>query len=1173
MTVDALSAQEAMYSVPEGHVVLSGMQAIVRVITEQLRRDRASSLKTAAFVSGYPGSPIGGLDQELQRQRRLLAESNIVHLPGHNEELGATAVWGSQLAAHSDSPRYDGVIGVWYAKAPGLDRAADAIRHAQFVGTDPHGGVLAWVGDDPGAKSSSLPNFSGEQFRTLNVPNLAPGSIQEVVDLGAHGIALSRVTGLWTGMTLVANVADGVGSVSVSDRPFDPKIPTVEWKGVTYRPRLNSIMGPPATPALEEEVMGPRLDLAREYGLQNDLNPITVKSPNAWIGILVVGHMYGELMTAFEQLGLASEDLNELGVRVAHIRMPFPIHPKMLRSFAEGLTDILVVEEKRGLVEDTLKQVLYGGTNAPTIVGKTDERGRTLVPQYGQVDASLLAPIVAQRLSHRVPSERIRVPKPARVELPLLATSRTPFYCAGCPHSTGTKVPEGAHVGAGIGCHGMIFMMDPKRVGTIDASTHMGGEGAQWIGMSPFVELDHMFQNMGDGTYFHSGQLAIQAAVAAGTHVTYKVLVNDAIAMTGGQDPLRSDAIPTERLAGVLLDQGVKRVLITTEDVKRYRNVKLPKGVLVWDRRRIIEAQEILREIPGVTVLIHDQRCAAENRRDRKRGRLPAPTHRVAINERVCEGCGDCGTKSGCLAVEPVETEFGRKTQINQTLCNFDYSCVEGDCPSFMTVRPKQKGAKLGPANQRTIHPDLAARLEGPISEPAPAFPSDTISVRMPGIGGTGVVTASHILAVAALDEGKASAGLDQTGMSQKGGPVISDLRIGPVTPAGTSKTPPGSVDLLLAFDILGAASPMNVETLEKNHSVAVVSTSEVPTGEMVTDIHVAYPSTAEFRSALVEQLGSDHVHFVDAQAITDALLGSSIAANTFLLGVAFQHGAIPLQASSIEAAIKFNAAAVDANLAAFRAGRLWVTDQAWLRGIVSESVPREDASSAPIRTGLFDASELPDSILGIAERNAEDLIRYQNRRYAEEYASEVLRTYRAEQDASPGSEALTRAVANYLYKLMAYKDEYEVARLSLESSVKEQVLAKFGPDARVYWNLHPPILKALGLKRKLVLGPWFRVVFVTLRSMRRVRGTRLDPFGYAKVRRLERGLIREYVGDLARVRDELTADRLPAAVEFASAPDIIRGYEELKLTRIEEYEKAREAILANFKEASLVKS
>ena len=1161
----SLETQRSMYEAESGIAVMSGVQAVVRIVVAQVERDARSGLRTAGFVSGYPGSPVGGLDQEFQRHLPLLDRLGIKHLPGHNEELAATAVWGSQLAARADEPLHDGVVGMWYAKCPGLDRGADAIRHAQFVGTSRHGGVLAVVGDDPAAKSSSLPNSSIEQFRTLGVPVVAPSTVQEVLTLGAHGIAMSRLSGLWTGVSLVAAVADGVASVDVSDSGLTIAEPIVTFNRKPYEPSLTSMLSPPSTPRAEEEIAGPRTEMAREYGLLNHLNPVTVTSRNPWLGIVAVGTMHAELVSALDQLGITLDDLAEFGVSVLHVRMPYPMHPDSIMRFATGLQDLVVIEEKKGLVEDTIREVLYGRGTVPQLYGKRRPDGAPFLPAYGTLDADLLAPVLRERLLVRVAPERLREPATRRVELPVLSASRTPFYCAGCPHSTGTKAPAGAHVGAGIGCHGMAQSMDPQRVGIVDSTTHMGAEGAQWIGMSPFVRLEHMFQNMGDGTYFHSGQLAIQAAVAAGTHVTYKLLVNDAVAMTGGQNPAWSDAIPVPKIARVLLEQGVARVLVTTDDVKKYGRRAFPRSVQVWDRSRIIEAQEVLAATPGVTVLIHDQRCAAENRRDRKRGRIATPTKRVYINERVCEGCGDCGVKSACLAVEPVDTELGRKTQINQSLCNFDYSCIEGDCPSFLSVVVPEKQSAAAKTARKGVDSAGIGRVQAvPLRAPTPLFDQDRLTIRMPGIGGTGVVTTSHVLAVAAAQDGLKSTGLDQTGMSQKGGPVISDLILGREETAGSAKAREATVDVLLAFDMLGAAAPANTATLVRGHTLAVVSSTVTPTGAMVADVTANYPSTEEFLDRLRRELGDERVIVVDAAAITTALFGSAVAANTFLLGVAYQAGGIPISSEGLEEAIRFNGAAVEANLGAFQAGRAWVLDPA----AFADTMPASHRAAA-MRPSKFAGAGLDAEVLPVADRNYADLVDYMSEPYAQRYATVVLKAAAAERALQVASPDFTMAVAANLYKLMAYKDEYEVARLLTDPEAVRAVEERFGPGSRVYYNLHPPLFRAMGLDHKLSLGPWFTPMLKILRRSKRLRGTWLDPFGKASVRRTERALIEDYIDTVDELCQGLNADNREIAHDIGELPDMVRGYEHIKMRSVDNYCLRKNELIEQFRNAT----
>lgn len=747
----------AKLELQDDDVFLTGTQALVRVVLDQMRRDAAGGLNTAAFVSGYPGSPLGTFDLELARQSHLLQALRVRHLPGHNEEIAATSVYGSQMAQTFPDARHDGVLGVWYGKAPGLDRAADAIRHAQYVGTARKGGVLALVGDDPACKSSSIPNSTEHTLQDLGLPILTPSSVADVLELGPHGVTLSRLSGLWTAMRVVTDLADG--TATVPGRPVDPviRLPEMTWGGKTFEPSLRGVPGPPWSIDIEAEIRGPRLEMARSYGHLNQLNRVVVAPRDARVSIVVVGHLYPELRSALAALGFDDASLMAKGIRVCQVRMLHPLDPRDLREFAAGVERVIVIEEKRPIVERVLREVLYRGDHQPLVIGKESVDSRALFPLHGAIHRDEILQPLYQQLSDFIDISEMRSPQRPRRQLPIIGATRAPYFCSGCPHNSSTRVPDGAVVGGGIGCHGMTQFMDPQIVGNVATTTHMGSEGAQWLGISPYVETGHIFQNLGDGTYFHSGQLAIQAAVAAKAHITYKLLYNSAIAMTGGQSTAESNALAVPDVARILIHQGVSRIIVTTEDTRSYRGTRMPKTE-VWDRTRIVEAQEALRSTPGVTVLIHDQRCAAEDRRDRKRGKVPTPEKKVVINERICEGCGDCGVKSNCLSVEPVDTEFGRKTQINQTTCNSDYSCLAGDCPSFVTVKPPRRRRGSGATGSARKLPGRKAldRLVAHAPPDPPQTSTDgSFSIRMPGIGGTGVVTASQVLGTAAMLDGK----------------------------------------------------------------------------------------------------------------------------------------------------------------------------------------------------------------------------------------------------------------------------------------------------------------------------------------------------------------------------------------------------------------------------------
>jgi indolepyruvate ferredoxin oxidoreductase len=1137
-----------------GTVFASGVQAVARILVEQLRVDRTNGQRTAAFASGYPGSPLAGLDGELAKAAKLVeGDLPLVFQPGLNEELAAAAVMGSQFAQSHGGAKYDGVIGLWFAKAPGIDRACDAIRHGVFGGTHPLGGVLCVVGDDPAAKSSTLPSSSDATLVDLHIPILYPVDVQDALDLGRHGIALSRASGLWAGLKMVANVADGTATIDLDPNRVQPAMP--EWlvDGVPFVPKPSNQFLPPYNLELEREILDVRTEVARAYGRLNNLNRVEVDpGSSARIGIAACGYTAGETREALARLGLRTDaDIAAAGIRLLVLRMPYPLDASTVRDFARGLTEVIVIEEKNPTLEWLCKDALWGGPDHPVIVGKQDTEGAPLFQRAGHLDADAIVGPLRRRLAAHLGEDRLApLPKAPRPRI-ALSEARTPWFCSGCPHHWGTKLPEGSLYGAGIGCHTMTALQPEGRIGELASLGAMGGEGAPWIGMAPFMERNHFIQNLGDGTFFHSGQLAIQAAIAAGVNITYKLLYNGAVAMTGGQDAPGRVGVP--EVASLLLTHGVKRVLVTTDDLDRYRRIKLPRHVEVWDRTRIVEAQELLRDVKGVTVLIHDQACAAELRRDRKRGLVAPPSFRVVINERVCEGCGHCGETSGCLSVQPTETEFGRKTTIEQTSCNLDASCLEGDCPSFMTVA-------IDPAKPFIRTQTISA----PTIFPAPTclVPDDDCTIRLAGIGGTGVVTVSQILGTAALLEGRSAKGLDQTGLSQKAGPVVSDIRITrPSTTAGdhgSNKAGVATAHVMLAMDLLVGAHDSNLRCLVPGESHVVGSSSATPTGPMVIDPRHAGAGEATLTDRLAEVSGH-RVVLLDASAITTAFLGDASTANIVVVGAALQAGCLPLGASAVEEAITLNGVAVSKNLEAFRWGRAWVADQSAVEAALAQTAPSKAAApvSLPAILDCRIAKFARGDELGrlLRSRTAE-LIAFQDERCAAAYLDMIEEVARAEAQLVATNE-LTIAVARNLFQLTAYKDEYEVARLLVAPEAKAAAEAVGGPGAAVTWKLHPPMLRALGMDSKISLGPKTRPVLVALAQGKRLRGTKLDPFGRAHVRRLERALLSEYRTTVTRLIGSVRADNLTEAIRIASLPDIIRGYEDRKVKRASEYRAA----------------
>jgi indolepyruvate ferredoxin oxidoreductase len=1134
------------YTREEGTVLLSGVQALVRLALDQRALDAAAGLRTGVFISGYEGSPLAGFDIALQSEAARMSAADVVHVSAVNEELAATSVAGSQSIP--GTPTHDGVLGMWYGKAPGLDRAADAIRHGNYIGVARHGGVLVLVGDDPSAKSSSLPCASEMTLDALSLPVLYPGTVQEVLDFGLHGFAMSRFAGLWVGMKIVTDVADGFGTAEVGLDRVRATIPDLTVDGERWQPRHRPI---PESVLGEKELFTGRTQAAIAYAAANGLNRIVPDDGPAQLGLVAAGKTYYDLRDALDRIGLDDAALRAKGVRLLHLGMPAPLEPQIVRRFAQGLREIVVVEEKRAFIETAVRNVLYGTADAPVVVGKVDESGAPLVPVDSELSPDRILDSLGPRLRQRL-GLPASVPAPSPVgakRLLPLAVARTPYFCSGCPHNRSTAIPEGSLVGAGIGCHAMVALSpEANRRGV--SMTQMGGEGTQWIGQQPFTDVTHLFQNLGDGTFFHSGSLAVRACVSAGVDITFKLLYNGVVAMTGGQDP--AGIIPVPQLTRWLEAEGVARVIVCTDDPGKYpRRARWGAHTTVWHRDRLDEAQRLLRDTPGVTALVYDQHCAADARRLRKRGQMVQPVRRVLINEEVCEGCGDCGRKSNCLSVQPVETEFGRKTRIDQSTCNVDYSCLDGDCPSFVTVVPKP--VTRGRASFETPPADLP--------EPAhKAVVADVHRVYLAGIGGTGVVTVNQVLATAAVLDGLAVAGVDQTGLSQKAGPVVSHLKLSAGPAAGSSRVGAGQADLILGFDPLVAMDPKNLAVASPARTTAVVSTSRVPTGAMVSDPSVSFPRTDSVRAAVDEATRAGRNVYLDALAVAEELFGTHLAANVLLVGAAYQAGALPLSAASIERALELNGTAVAMNIAAFRHGRRFVIDGGRMPAhpdagtIGDDAVPEVDDR---VREALRDSVLNPD-VRDLVERRATELVDYQNVALARGYIHDVEHVARVERSVAPGRTELSTAFARGLFRVLAYKDEYEVARLYLKPSFARALQHEFPQGAKVSYHLHPPMLRSLGWKKKIRFGSWFRSVFVVLRALRFLRGTPLDVFGYAGVRREERSLIKEYRAAVTAAVADLRPDSYDDTVALAASVESVNGYEHIKLDRLAAWREQR---------------
>ncbi len=1162
MTATAASTMQfdldAKYRVTDGGVLLTGVQALARVIFDQIRADRRQGRSTAAFVSGYPGSPLGGFDQTLQRTGALLAEHDVHWVPGVNEDLAATAVWGSQQDNLAPLSRHDGVIGMWYGKAPGVDRCGDVFRHANLHGAGANGGVIVAAGDDPQSKSSTLPGASEAALYDAGMPILQPGTVQEVLDLGRHGYELSRYSGCWAALKIVTAVADGFGSADVAPGRICPGRPELSFDGRPWRFAQLPTFFLPHTVELEAELYERRHPAAQAYAAENGINAVEVDPPDAWLTIMSSGRTYREVRQALAGLGLArDQEVRGAGIRLVRLGMIYPLEPGIVRAAARGVTEILVVEEKRSFVERFVREYLYDQAQRPRVTGKRDERDAPLIPVGGELTADRLRPLLARRLEQRLATPLIVAaahPEQARTELTIIpnAAPRTAAFCSGCPHNRSTLPGAGSPVGGGVGCHAMVMWLDRGAV----SYNQMGGEGAQWIGRAPFADVPHFVQNVGDGTFFHSGSLAVRAAVSAGMTMTFKILYNGVVAMTGGQDPAGQLDVP--HLCQAMAAEGVARIIVVSEDPSRYRRAALPAGTKVWGRDRLAEAERALARVPGVTLIVYDQACAAELRRLRKRGKAPERSRRVVINEAVCEGCGDCGAKSSCLSVHPVDTDLGRKTQIDQASCNTDYSCLDGDCPSFVTVAapPRGAGARERPA------PVLPADIPEP-ERKASIADVGGYGIVATGIGGTGVVTLNQVLATAAFLDGLGVTGLDQTGLSQKAGPVVSHLRLwpgapeAPGAPEGSGAVGEDSADLLLALDLLVAADPQHLVRASAGRTVTVASTSLVPTAGMVRGAAAA-PDLAALLGAVRERTRPGGLTTVDTVALATALFGDGIAANLIALGAAYQAGAVPLQASSIARAIEVNGVAVPRNQAAFRAGRLAVHDPAALPAARRAGELRREPDPARLAAARELARQrgLPDGpAADQAVRRAAELAAYQDFRLAARYLDLVSAAAQAEAGQAGAAGELTEAVAAGFFHLLAYKDEYEVARLHLLPEFGQALADAVGGGRGVRYLLHPPVLRALGLKKKIAFpAPVIRPGFRVLRAMRHVRGTPADPFGYTRVRRTERRLAAGYEAELRAAAAILSPANHAAAVELARLPLAIRGYEQVKLAAVERY-------------------
>src|SRR5450830_638395 len=1135
------------YTLERGRAFMTGTQALIRLPMLQRERDLKAGLNTAGYITGYRGSPVTSVDMTAIKAKKYLDEHHVKFHPGLNEDLAATAVWGTQQTNLFEDAKYDGVFGMWYGKGPGVDRCGDVFKHANNAGSAKHGGVLVLAGDDHAAKSSSTAHQSDHILNACGIPVLYPSSVQEYIDYGLHAWAMSRYTGLWVSMKCVTDIIESGAAVD-----FDPDRVQITLPTDFEMPQGGLNIRWPDT-VLEQEVRmnSYKWYAALAYARANKLNKIIWDSPKARIGIITAGKSYLDTRQALADLGIDEQTASDIGIRLYKIGMTWPLEADGVHEFAKGLDEILVVEEKRQILEYALKEELYNLKDGerPRVVGKFDDTGEWsnqkgtghgdwLLPATYELNPAMIARAIASRISryyagHPVEQrvkERIAYLEAKENVLKAISAKpdpqkdRTPFFCSGCPHNTSTKVPEGSRALAGIGCHYMVLWMDRET----STFTHMGAEGVTWVGQAPFTNEKHVFTNLGDGTYFHSGILAIRAAVSAKVNITYKILFNDAVAMTGGQEfdgPLDPGMISRQIAA-----EGVGPIIVVTDEPEKYPDdYKWAEGVTVRHRSELMDVQRELRDCPGVSAMIYDQTCASEKRRRRKKGEYPDPAKRAVINEAVCEGCGDCSVQSNCLSVEPLETELGRKRQINQSSCNKDYSCVNGFCPSFVTVeggslkKPKKAAGGAG--------------AEIP-ALPAPALPSTATpyGILVTGIGGTGVVTVGQILAMAAHVEGKGAVVLDMSGLAQKGGPVMSHVRLADKqADLHSTRVGTGSADLVIGCDQIVTSSRDALSRMGEGRTWAAINSTGATTAAFVKNPDWQFPGESS-RGEIVRACGAGNVEFVDAGQIATALMGDSIATNMFMLGYSFQKGHVPLSEASLMKAIELNGVSVGFNKSAFNWGRYAAVDLAAVTKM-----------TAPAQVIEFKRAQTLEEVV---TRRVELLTAYQNAAYAQQYSAFVDTVRSAEAKLGNKQLRLTEAVARYLYKLMAYKDEYEVARLHTDPAFRQKIEGMFEGDYQVKFHLAPPLLAKKDKDGHLVkqeFGPWMMKAFGVLAKFKGLRGTALDMFGYTAERRMERALIGEYRDTVAALLPKLTADNLATAVAIARIPEDIRGYGHVK--------------------------
>ncbi|MFD0739761.1 indolepyruvate ferredoxin oxidoreductase family protein [Lysobacter koreensis] len=1206
--LDADYTLEHKYSREQGRIYLSGVQALVRLPLMQRLRDQAAGLNTAGFISGYRGSPLGGFDLELWRAKKHLEAAGVKFTPGLNEDLGATMVWGTQQTNLFPGAKVEGVYGMWYGKGPGVDRTGDVFKHANAAGTSKFGGVLALAADDHACRSSTLPHGSEDEFVSAMMPVLNPAGVQDILEMGLVGWAMSRYTGRWVGFKTIAETVES--SASIDANPLALRIVTPD----DFEMPAGGLNIRWPDPPMDQEMRLHRyaVKAAQAFARANGIDRTVIDSPRARLGIVTTGKSYLDVLQALEYLGLDEQACADLGIRVYKVGMTWPLEPVGIANFAKGLEDIVVVEEKRAFIERQMKEYMYNWSHGarPSIVGKYDESGEWILPSTGELTPATIAGVIGRRIQKFHDSEQIRdvlqwmAQKESELALPRAQFPRVPHYCSGCPHNTSTVVPEGSRALGGIGCHYMVTWMDRST----DTFTHMGGEGVTWSGQAAFTETQHVFQNLGDGTYFHSGSLAIRQSVATGVNITYKILYNDAVAMTGGQPVDGTLTVP--QIAHQVRSEGVQTIVLLSDDIEKWSDRSLfPSGLEYYDRKELDAVQKRLREVKGTSVLIFDQTCATEKRRRRKRGKMVDPQKRVMINSLVCEGCGDCGKKSFCVSVLPKETEFGRKRDIDQSNCNKDYSCVNGFCPSFVTVHGGALRKKKGSGAK-----DLLANL------PLPTLPAldQPWNILLTGVGGTGVVTIGALLGMAGHLEGKGASVLDQTGLAQKGGAVTTHIRIANAPgDIHAVRIAAGEADLVLGCDMVVVNDYWVLSKIRSGRAQVVLNTYEAMPGTFTTRPDMQFPAT-DIVAAINSALGGSGLHQVDATQLATALMGDAIATNLFILGYAWQKGLVPLAFDSIMRAVELNGAAIEMNKTAFAWGRLAVVDPqavAEAAGLIrnaqttAESTPHAlpmlspgeweghewgaNAAPAPSRNG-DDLRHLPNSSGGAATHNGDQLAfaplddarlsrsldelisrrvafltDYQDAAYANRYSSFVSRVRDAEANRAPGSTDLTEAVARYAFKLMAYKDEYEVARLYTSGDFKKKLEQQYEGDYKLKFHLAPPLLAKKDAQGRLIkqeFGGWVLPAFKLMAKLKFLRGGAFDIFGKTEERRMERQLIVDYFTTIENLLATLDAGNIDLAAQIASVPEHIRGYGHVKEAHLHEAKTREAALLAQWR-------